>query len=57
MRSDLMAIPPRGRRAATALAAGLAVLVGATGCNTLQGERPDPKVLVLTVEEGLVTFM
>ena len=42
----------------TAIAATyLAVLVSATGCSMLQGERPDPKVLVLTVENGEVTFM
>lgn len=36
---------------------GVAVLASTTGCDVLQGERPDPKVMVLTVQDGTVTFM
>lgn len=45
------------RRFDAALVLVLVVLASGTGCNALQGERPDPQVMVLTLVDGTVTFM
>lgn len=50
-----MAPSPRSR-AVAAFAVGLAALAVTTGCDVLQGQRPDPEVMVLTVQDGVVTF-
>lgn len=47
----------RRRRVGAALALAILVLASATGCDVLQGKRPDPGVMALTVEDGTVTFM
>jgi hypothetical protein len=45
------------RRVIAAVAIGLAAIASTTGCDVLQGQRPDPKVMVLTVQDSTVTFM
>lgn len=44
-------------RVIAAVAIAAMALVAVTGCDVLQGRRPDPGVLVLTVQDDTVTFM